>query len=69
MEFASNGGPLPTQAIGVSMTGSIPSGPLGLHYVAEYGSSDTIRPDLNGDGVLTDENNGTHINIGFLANI
>jgi hypothetical protein len=65
MQFASNGGLLPTQAIGVSVTGAIPSGKLGLNYVAEYGSSDTIRPDLNGDGQVTDENNGNQVNVGF----
>jgi hypothetical protein len=65
MEYARNGGLLPTQAIGVSVTGAIPSGNLGLNYVAEYGSSDTIRPDINGDGQLTDENNGNQVNVGF----
>jgi hypothetical protein len=67
MEYASNGGLLPTQAIGVSVTGEIPSGKLGLNYVAEYGSSDTIRPDINGDGLLTDENNGNQTNLGLFA--
>jgi hypothetical protein len=65
MEYASDGGLLPTQAIGVSLTGIIPSGKLGLNYVAEYGSSDTIRPDINGDGEVTDENNGNHVNVGL----
>jgi hypothetical protein len=65
MRYISNGGLLPTQAVGVSVTGAIPSGKLGLNYVAEYGSSDSIRPDLNGDGQLTDENNGNHVNVGF----
>jgi hypothetical protein len=64
MEFASDGGLLPTQAVGVSVTGTIPSGKLGLNYVAEYGSSDTIRPDINGSGLLNDENNGNHIDFG-----
>lgn len=65
MEFANDGGPLPTQAIGVSVTGEIPSGKLGLNYIAEYGSSDTIRPD---DAIgSTDENNGNHFNVGFFA--
>jgi hypothetical protein len=68
MEYASNGGLLPTQAIGVSVTGSIPSGKLGLNYVAEYGSSDTIRPDINGSGLLNDENNGNQINVGLFLN-
>jgi len=67
MEYASNGGLLPTQAIGVSVIGAIPSGKLGLNYVDEYGSSDTIRPDLNGDGLVTDENNGNQTNVGFFA--
>ena len=65
MQYSSNGGLLPTQAIGVSLTGAIPSGPLGLNYIAEYGSSDTIRPDLNGDGLFTDENNGNQVNFGI----
>lgn len=65
MEFASNGGLLPTQAIGISLTGTIPSGKLGLNYVAEYGSSDTIRPDINGSGQVKDENNGNQVNVGL----
>jgi hypothetical protein len=64
MEFATAGGPLPTQAVGASVTGQIPSGKLGLNYVAEYGSSDTIRPDLHGMS-QTDENNGNHVNVGM----
>jgi hypothetical protein len=67
MEYASNGGILPTQAVGVSIGGSIPSGSLDLHYTAEYGSADTIRPDLNGDGEITDENNGNHVLVGLFA--
>lgn len=67
MEYASNGGLLPTQAVGVSVTGALSSGKLGLNYIAEYGSSDTVRPDLTGDGLETDENNGNHINIGFFV--
>jgi hypothetical protein len=65
MEYATDGGILPTQAVGVFATGTIPSGKLGLNYVAEYGSSDTIRPDINGDGMLNDENNGNYANLGF----
>jgi hypothetical protein len=65
MEYARNGGLLPTQAIGVSMTGAVPSGKLGLNYVAEYGSSDTVRPDINGDGGVNDYNNGNQVNVGF----
>ena len=46
------------------MTGEVPSGKLGLNYVAEYGSSDTVRPHLNGTS-SDDENNGNHINLGL----
>jgi hypothetical protein len=66
MEFADNGGLLPTQAIGFSFTGTIPSGGVGLDYIAEYGSSDTVRPELNGN-VVEDENNGNHVNVGLFA--
>jgi hypothetical protein len=66
MEFADDGGPLPTQAVGLSITGAVPSGRLGLNYVAEYGSSDTVRPNLN-NNTLEDENNGNHINVGLFA--
>ena len=66
MEFADDGGLLPTQAVGLSLTGTIPSGKLGLNYIAEYGSSDTVRPELNGN-VVEDENNGNHVNVGLFA--
>src|ERR1700680_1357874 len=66
MEFADDGGILPTQRGGLSVTGSIPSGRLGLNYIAEYGSSDTIRPALTNDNI-EDENNGNHIVVGLFA--
>ena len=67
MEYAGNGGLLPTQAVGISVTGLIPSGKLGLNYITEYGSSDTIRPDINGSGLLNDENDGNHVLLGFFS--
>lgn len=67
MGYASNGGLLPTQAVGVALTGAIPSGKLGLNYIAEYGTSDTIRPDLNGSGTINDENDGNHVLVGWFA--
>jgi hypothetical protein len=39
--FEDQGGPLPTHNVGLSATGAIPSGPLGLHYVAELGNGRT----------------------------
>lgn len=62
MELADDGGLLPTHAVGFSVTGQIPSGKLGLNYVAEYGASDTIRPDSDGGGSI-DKNNGNHVNV------
>jgi len=68
MEYADHGGLLPTQAIGVSVTGWIPSGSLGLNYLIEYGSSDTIRPELDEpQDAPEDENNGNSINFGLFA--
>src|SRR6266852_5605992 len=66
MEFANDGGVLPTQAVGLSFTGSIPSGRLGLNYIAEYGSSDTELHNLAG-AATDDEENGNHINVGLFA--
>jgi len=54
------------QAVGLSLEGAIPSRNLGLNYVFEYGSSDTIRARLNGIG-SDDENNGNQVNIGIFA--
>ncbi len=68
VEFADNGGLLPTQAIGALVTGKIPSGKLGLNYVVEYGSADTIRPQINVPGAPeVDENNGNNTAIGLFA--
>jgi hypothetical protein len=66
MEFSTDGGLLPTHAIGVSLTGLVPSGPLGLNYLFEYGTSRTVRPRLNGSGE-DDEHNGNAINVGIFA--
>lgn len=68
VEFADDGGLLPTQAIGLSVTGKIPSGKLGLNYVAEYGSADTIRPQINRPGAIEiDEDNGNGVTLGLFA--
>ncbi len=67
MEFANDGGLLPTQAVGFSLTGAIPSGKLGLNYTFEYGSSDTIRPEVDINDAEVDENNGNHVNFGLFV--
>lgn len=62
-----NGGILPVHSIGMSATGSIPSGTLGLHWVAEIangrGSHDTEVPVQN----FVDENNGKAVNFALYA--
>lgn len=67
MAFPDEGGVLPVQAVGLSLQGAIPSGNLGLNYVFEYGSSDTIRTRLDGIGSQDDENNGNQVNMGIFA--
>ncbi len=68
VEFSDHGGLLPSQAIGASITGIIPSGALGLSYIFEYGSSDTVRPDItNPTDPAVDENNGNAVTAGLAA--
>lgn len=43
VEFADHGGLLPSQAVGTVFTGRVPSGKLGLNYVFEYATGDTVR--------------------------
>lgn len=65
MEYATDGGLLPTQAVGIAITGLVPPfAKLGLNYEFEYGTSDTVRPDINGSNQENDENNGNHILLG-----
>ncbi len=42
-EFEDKGGPLPIHNVGVSLTGRIPSGTVGLHYVVEVGNGRASR--------------------------
>lgn len=66
VEFSDHGGLLPSQAIGASFTGRVPSGPLGLNYILEYGSAATIRPQITTpDAPEIDENNGNEITAGL----
>jgi hypothetical protein len=68
VQFSSNGGLLPSQAVGVSVTGRVPSRALGLNYIFEYGTSDTVRPNiLSPDEHAIDEGNGNGITAGLFA--
>ena len=68
VEFADHGGLLPSQAVGVSATGQVPSGRFGLNYIVEYGTSNTHRPNIL-DGTQPDvvENNGQGTTVGLFA--
>lgn len=66
--FEDKGGLLPIHSVGVSAEGSIPSGRLGLHYIAEVGSGHTSRALLDlKEKKLIDLNNSLALNIALLA--
>ncbi len=67
-EFEDRGGILPIHNVGISATGRIPSGELGLHYVAEIGNGRTSRSPLDEPVQnVTDENNGKAFNFALLT--
>lgn len=67
-EFEDRGGILPIHNVGVSASGLIPSGGLGLHYVAEVGNGRTSRSSDEGQVQNTlDENNHKAFNFAFFA--
>jgi hypothetical protein len=66
VEFSDHGGLLPSQAIGASITGRVPSSSLGLNYVFEYGSAATTRPQITTpDAPEIVENNGNETTFGL----
>jgi hypothetical protein len=66
--FEDNGGVLPIHNVGVSATGSIPSGRLGLHYVAEVGNGRaSLSPNVEAVQNVVDENNGKSVNLAFFV--
>ena len=50
-QFEDRGGILPIHSVGLSASGLIPSGPLGLHYVAEVGNGRASRTPLTEEPV------------------
>ena len=67
-EFEDKGGILPIHNVGISASGRIPSGALGLHYVAEVGNGRTSRSPLDEPVQnVVDENNGKAVNFALLA--
>jgi hypothetical protein len=66
-EFDDKGGPLPLQEVGVSVNGLLPSGKLGLHYVAELGNGRAHLLGSNPAQNNQDTNNGKSVNIAIFA--
>jgi hypothetical protein len=68
-EFEDSGGILPIHNVGLSASGRIPSGSLGLHYVAEIGNGRQSRSPLTDEPVQNevDENNYKAVNFALFA--
>ena len=65
--FESRGGILPLHNVGLSITGRIPSAPLGLRYVAEIGNGRAARPGARPVQTAVDENNGKSFNLAIFS--
>ena len=68
-EFEDRGGILPIHTVGASVSGLIPSGTLGLHYVAEVGNGRASRNPLNEEPVqnVVDDQNHKAFNLAMFA--
>ena len=67
-EFEDGGGILPIHNVGVSLYGKVPSGKLGLHWVAEVGNGRTSNsPNAEFVQNVFDENNRKSVNIALFA--
>ena len=66
--FEDQGGILPIHNVGVSASGAIPSGQIGLHYVAEVGNGRASRSPLS-EAVQNrvDENGHKAVNLGLFV--
>jgi hypothetical protein len=66
--FEGQGGVLPLHNVGVSATGRIPSGSLGLRYIAEVGNGRSARSAADRTvQTAFDENNGKSFNLGLIS--
>jgi len=68
-DFEDHGGILPIHMVGVSATGQVPSGSLGLHYVAEVGNGRASRMPLDQEPVQneTDDQNHKAFNVALFS--
>lgn len=67
LEFSGEGGILPDRMVGLSFAGSIPSGALGLNYLAQVGSTDTRRVSSTDEEDFINEGEGLGFNLGIIA--
>ncbi len=65
--FEDQGGILPTHTVGAAASGLIPSGPLGLHWVAEMGNGRTSHTSSNSvaEAVQTDQDENSRKSYNF----
>ena len=63
--FDDGGGVLPMQEVGITLTGKIPSGKMGLHYVVEAGNGRAWGPGVEAAQNNQDANNRKSINGGL----
>ena len=66
-DFEDGGGLLPIHNVGVSVSGAIPSGRLGLHYVAEIGNGRRYDPHVAAVQNLADNNSFKALNLALFA--
>jgi hypothetical protein len=59
-DFEDHGGILPIHTVGATVYGQIPSGSLGLHYVAEVGNGRASRTPLTEEPVQNDADDQNH---------
>jgi len=66
-EFEDEGGILPIHMVGAQVSGQIPSGNLGLHYIVEAGNGRTSNPVAEPVQNYVDENGHKAFNVAFFA--
>ena len=66
-EYEDEGGILPIHMVGVQASGQIPSGSLGLHYIAEVGNGRTSNPVAEPVQNYVDENGHKAFNVAVFA--
>ena len=66
-DFEDEGGLLPIHNVGLSVSGAIPSGRLGLHYVAQIGNGRKFEPGEEAVQNLSDNNDFKAVNLAIMV--